>query len=104
MTSMTWNLAIVVLILTGAQPAAQAPSSALAKVEQRLTELLTPGAKAQGETLTPNPPPRKPSRLLDKAEVPLHSAGLLPPAPPRSEPKSPAPRSPSEDTPLVRDF
>jgi hypothetical protein len=83
---------------------AQAPKTAREKVEQRLADLLTPGGIVSELAAAPNPPPRKPSRVSDKPEVPLTSVTILPPAPPKPEAKPVRPRTLPEETPLVRTF
>lgn len=83
---------------------AQAPTSAQAKVERRLAELLTPGAKAIHDTLPSNLPPRKTPQSIEQPELPLKSAQLPPPAPPKPTGKPGQPRTLPEEAPLVRIF
>jgi hypothetical protein len=83
---------------------AQAPSPALGKAQQRLAELLAPGGQPAREMLTSNLPPRKAARSLENPDLPLQSAPLPPPAPPKAEGKQVKPRPLPEDTPLVRVF
>ncbi|MCI0680743.1 MAG: hypothetical protein L0Y71_01450 [Gemmataceae bacterium] len=91
------------VVLVQALPA-QAPQSAREKVEQRLADLLAPRGVVEAPPAAPNPPPRKPSPALDQPEVPLASATILPPAPPKPEAKLVLPRMLPEDTPFVRTF
>lgn len=95
---------ISVIFCAGQLLGAQAPTPALTRVEQRLAELLEPRGKASSETPAPNPPPRKPVLALDRPELPLQSAAVLPPAPPKPEGKPVRPRTLPEDAPLVRNF
>ncbi|GEM_PF-3941820 len=98
---------IIALSLVGLMSqvlAAQAPSTALTKIEQRLAELLTPGAKASRDTLTSQLPPRKALTSLEKPEPPLKSAQLPPPAPPKPDAKPVRPRTLPEEAPLARNF
>ena len=83
---------------------AQAPNTALSKVEQRLAELLAPGAKASRETPMSALPPRKPLQSLEKPELPLQSAQLPPPPLPKPDAKPVRPRTLPEEAPLVRIF
>lgn len=96
-------LMISCLLLDQPVPAQQA-KTAREKVEERLAELLTPGGNVNAPLAAPNPPPRKPSRHLDNPEVPLASAPILPPAPPKPEAKPVRPRTLPEGTPLVHLF
>ena len=95
-------LTVSLVWLIGQALGAQTP--ARIKIEQRLSELLTPGSKASGDSLPHNAPPRKFVPAVEKPELPLKSASILPPAPPKPPGKTVQPRHLHEETPLVRVF
>lgn len=97
-------LSVSMIWLIGQFAVAQTSPPALTKVQQRLIELLTPGAKAPIAALPSGLPPRVTPRSLENPNVPLTSTELPPPAPPKLSGKPVQPRALPEDTPLVRNF
>jgi hypothetical protein len=97
-------LIIGLLLFAGEECCAQAPTSTVAKVEQRLAELLAPASKASEPLAAPTLPPRKLPVFLERPEVPLQAADLPPPAPPQTPGRPVKPRTVPEDAPLARHF
>src|SRR5262245_29986976 len=90
--------------LVGQSAVAQTSPPALTKVQQRLIELLTPGAKAPIAAIPSGLPPRATPRSLENPDAPLKSTEFPPPSPPKLISKPVQPRALPEDTPLVRNF
>jgi hypothetical protein len=90
--------------LVGQFAVAQISPPALTKVQQRLIELLTPGAKVPIAAMVSGLPPRATPRSLENPDAPLKSTEFPPPAPPKLSGKPVQPRALPEDTSLVRNF
>src|SRR5262245_1200299 len=90
--------------LVGQFAVAQTSPPALTKVQQRLIELLAPGAQSPVAAVPSGLPPRATPRSLENPSVPLKSTELPPPAPPKLSGKPVQPRALPEDLPLVRNF
>src|SRR5262249_34710344 len=103
-TEMKKLLSISMIWLVGQSAVAQTSPPALAKAQQRLIELLTPGAKAPVTAIPSGLPPRATPRSLENPDVPLKSTELPAPAPPKSSGKPVQPRALPKETPLVRNF
>jgi len=90
--------------LVGQSAVAQTSPPALTKAQQRLIELLAPGAKAPIAAIPSGLPPRAAPRSLENPDAPLKSTEFPPPAPPKVAGKPVQPRVLPEETPLVRNF
>jgi len=97
-------VALISISVLGQQLGAQAPSTAQAKVQQRLAELLAPGAKTALDPHSSTLPDRKAPASVENPQLALQSALLPPPVPPKAAGKAVLPRALPEDAPLARNF